>query len=124
VKPIEGITEEMLDKMGALGMISVFDIEEVGAEVLEQELGMPAELADRVVEECASQAKVVAEQQQKDKEEAERKRLEDESTAEAVLGGADEPFIEPDAQAESAAASILGIGTAEAGDGTDQQRGS
>jgi transcription termination/antitermination protein NusA len=125
VKPIEGITEEMLDKMGALGMISVFDIEEVGAEVLEQELGMPAELADRVVEESASQAKVVAEQQQKDKEEAERKRLEDESTAEAVLGGADEPFIEPDAQAESAAASILGLGApAESGTDAEHTRGS
>src|SRR5688572_29724018 len=119
VKPIEGVTEEMLDKMGALGMISVFDIEEVGAEVLEQELGMAAELADRVVEVCATQSKVVAEQQQKDKEEAERKRLEEESTAEAVLGGGDESFIEPDAQAESAAASILGIGVpAEAGEGS------
>ena len=113
IKPIEGVTEEMLDRMGALGMISVFDIEEVGAEVLEQELGMSPELADRVVEASASQAKIVAEQQQKDKEEAERKRLEEEAAASAVLGGDGDRdvFIEPDEQAESAAASILGLGT-------------
>ncbi len=30
VKSVEGVTEEMLDRIGALGMISVFDIEEVG----------------------------------------------------------------------------------------------
>ena len=34
VRPIEGVTDEMLDKMGALGMISVFDIEELGEDVL------------------------------------------------------------------------------------------
>jgi N utilization substance protein A len=122
VKPIEGVTEEMLDRMGALGMISVFDIEEVGAEVLEQELGMAAEVADRVVEACASQAKVVAEQQQKDKEEAERKRLEEEAAATAVLGGGDrEAYVETDAQAESAAASILGLDSpASASDASNQ----
>jgi transcription termination/antitermination protein NusA len=119
VKPIEGVTEEMLDRMGALGMISVFDIEEVGAEVLEQELGMPAELADRVVEHAAEQAKVVAEQQAKDKEEAERKRVEEEAAASAVLGGNGEPYIETDAQAESAAASILGLGDETAGAAAD-----
>ncbi|MCI0676881.1 MAG: transcription termination factor NusA [Phycisphaerales bacterium] len=113
VKTVEGVTEEMLDRMGALGMISVFDIEEVGAEVLVQELGMSPELADRVVQTCATQAKIVAEQQQKDKEEAERKRLEEEAAATAVLGEQGEPYIEPDAQAESAAASILGIDASE-----------
>lgn len=110
VKPIEGVTEEMLDRMGALGMISVFDIEEVGVDVLEQELGMSPELAAKVVDECSAMARVVAEQQQKEKEEAERRRQEDESTASAVLGsgGMGDSYVEPDAQAESAAASILG----------------
>jgi len=111
VKPIEGVTDEMLDRMGALGMISVFDIEEVGAEVLQQELGMSAELADHVVEIAAAQAKIVAEQQQKDREEADRKRQEQEAAASEVLGGpGGRPYIEPDAAAESAAASILGEG--------------
>src|SRR6266850_1207144 len=87
VKPIEGVTEDLLDRMGALGMISVFDIEEVGPDVLVDELGVDAELADRIVTTCTAQAKIVAEQQQKDKEEAERKRVEEEAAATAVLGG-------------------------------------
>jgi transcription termination/antitermination protein NusA len=110
VKQIEGVTEEMLDRMGALGMISVFDIEEVGAGVLEDELGMSAEMADTVVEACSAQARIVAEQQLKEKEEAERKRHEDEQISSSVLGDGSEPRIETDAAAESAAASILGDG--------------
>lgn len=112
VKPIEGITDEMLDKMGALGMISVFDIEEVGVGVLQEELGMSPALAQKVVESCASQAKIVAEQQAKEKEEAEKRRAE-EMAAGAALLGEGEVHIEPDAEAESVAASILGEEPAE-----------
>jgi len=125
VKSVEGVTEEMLDRMGALGMISVFDIEEVGAQVLEEELGMSPELADRVVEEAAAQAKIVAEQQQKDKEESERKRLEQEQTASSVLDADGERFIEPDQDAESAAAAILGMGSSDgAGSSQSSEAGS
>lgn len=121
VKSVEGITDEMLDRMGALGMISVFDIEEVGAEVLEQELDMPPDLAERVVEACSTQAKIVAEQQIKDKAEAERKRFEEEAAATAVLGGDGDSYFEPDEQAESAAASILGeTSDGESRDGGDE----
>ena len=111
VRPIEGVIEEMLDRMGALGMISVFDIEEVGSAVLEEELAMPAEVAQTVVETCAAQAKIVAEQQQKEKEEAAQRKAEEEATAATLLGtgdalgGAD---LDADARAEAAAASILG----------------
>ena len=117
VKPMEGVTEQMLDRMGALGMISVFDIEEVGHAVLQEELEMELEVAEKVVETCAAQAKIVAEQQQKEKEEAERRRAEEEAAATAVLGGGatDQPGeagaaagVVTDAAAESAAASILG----------------
>ncbi len=109
VRPIEGVTEEMLDRMGAMGMISVFDVEEVGENVLLEELEMPEALAKTVVELCATKAKVVAEQQQRDKEEAERKRVEDEAAASAVLDGGDpaESDSESDQDAEAAAASIL-----------------
>jgi len=111
VKPIEGVTEDMLDRMGALGMISVFDIEEVGSGVLIDELGLDEEIAERLVEACTTQAKIVAEMQQKEKEEAEARRSEEEATATALLGGGDTPAnlsIETDEQSESAAASILG----------------
>jgi N utilization substance protein A len=106
IRPIEGVTDEMLDRMGALGMISVFDIEEVGPEVLNSELEMSTELAGHVVEVCAAQAKVVAEQQQREKEEAETRRAEEEAAASAVLGAG--PAVVTDEGAESAAASILG----------------
>jgi transcription termination/antitermination protein NusA len=109
LKPIEGVTSEMLDRMGALGMISVFDVEEVGTGVLQDELEMSPELAQHVIQVCAAKAKIVAEQQQKEKEEAERKRAEEMATGAALLDmGDDRPVLEPDEQAESAAASILG----------------
>lgn len=107
VRPIEGVTDEMLDRMGALGMISVFDIEEVGNEVLIQELNMDEELATRVVEACSAQAKIVAEQQQKEKEEAEKRRAEELAVGAALLDG-DAPVVVPDEEAEAAADAILG----------------
>ena len=117
VKPIEGVTEPMLDRIGAMGMISVFDIEEVGPGVLRTELEMPEEVAAAVVDACAAQSKIVAEQQQKEKEEADRRKAEEEAAAAAVL---DQPasgaFPSPDAgldgDADSRAASILSGGPA------------
>ena len=110
VKEMEGVTDEMLDRMGALGMISVFDIEEVGTAVLQEELGMSPELAEKLVAHCSERAKVVAEQQQKEKEEAEARKKEEEAAATAVLQGGDgsAASAEVDAQAESAADAILG----------------
>ena len=114
VKPIEGVTEDMLDRMGALGMISVFDIEEVGTSVLQDELGMSPELGATVVEQCAARAKIVAEQQQKEKEEAERRKAEEEAAAAVVLGetGFSGLGLPVDASAEAVADSILGGGPA------------
>ena len=51
LRPIDGVNDEMLDKIGALGMISVFDIEEIGAEMLVEELGISDDLADTL---CAA----------------------------------------------------------------------
>jgi len=114
IKEVEGVTDEMLDRMGALGMISVFDIEEVGTAVLQEELGMSPELADHVVEYCSERAKVVAEQQQKEKEEAEARKAEEEAAASAVLEGGEAgegaAAVEVDVDAESAADAILGGG--------------
>jgi N utilization substance protein A len=113
VKEVEGVTDEMLDRMGALGMISVFDIEEVGTAVLQEELGMSPELAETLVVHCAERAKVVAEQQQKEKEEAEARKIEEEATASAVLEGGDVSgggAAQVDVDAESAADAILGGG--------------
>lgn len=108
LRPIEGVTDEMLDRMGALGMISVFDVEEVGGGVLVDELGMDDELSERVVSVCADQARVVAEQQQREKEEAERRKAEDVAATAGILGDAPKRPVESDAAADAAAASILG----------------
>jgi N utilization substance protein A len=60
VKRVDGITQEHVDKMIVLGLIDVRDIEEVGIEPLMKELGLAEETAEKVVEICASEAKVVA----------------------------------------------------------------
>jgi len=124
---IEGFAEPMIDKLGALGMVSVFDIEEVGPEVLMNELEIGEELARVAVDRCAAKAKIVAEQQQKDKEEKARlmreqaeagaKLLESgatgeagEAAASAILGAGPAPVPQPSATDEARAADILGQG--------------
>lgn len=107
IQEVEGVTEEMADKLAAMGMVSVFDIEEVGAEVLISELGVTEDTAKAIVDKASSKAKVVAEQQQKDKEEAEAKRKLDEEAAKRLLAG-ETPAGPVDA--ETAAAAILGGG--------------
>ncbi|MEO6437155.1 MAG: hypothetical protein ABIP55_15550 [Tepidisphaeraceae bacterium] len=74
LKTIEGITQEMVDKVIALGLIDVRDIEEVGTGPLMEELGLDEETAQRVVDRCADEAKIVAvEQEAKKKAEAAEK---------------------------------------------------
>src|SRR5438552_4644321 len=66
LKSIEGIAQEHVDKVVALGLIDVRDIEEVGNGPLMEELGLSEETAQKVVERCAEEAKIVAvEQEQK-----------------------------------------------------------
>jgi N utilization substance protein A len=60
LKAVEGITQEMVDKVIALGLIDVRDIEEVGAGPLMEELGLDEPTAELIVGKCAEQAKVVA----------------------------------------------------------------
>jgi N utilization substance protein A len=102
---VEGISEEMADRLAALGMISVFDVEEVGAEVLVNELEIPEELATKVIEVVSVKAKEVAETQAKDKEAAEKRKREEEEAARRLLSG-DVPA--GDVDPEMAAAAILG----------------
>ncbi len=84
---VEGITEEMVDRLAALGMISVFDIEEVGADVLQNELSVSDEQGAAMVKACAERAKTVAAEQQKAKEEAEKRRQEDVAATAGLLSG-------------------------------------
>src|SRR6476661_1577 len=71
LKSMEGITQEMVDKVIALGLIDVRDIEEVGTGPLMEELGLSEEIAEQVVNRCGEEAKVVqAEQEAKKAAEA------------------------------------------------------
>src|SRR5215204_167254 len=52
LQTVPGVTEEMADRLAALGMISVFDVEEVGPEVLMNELSIDEATAKAVMEIC------------------------------------------------------------------------
>jgi N utilization substance protein A len=106
---IEGINEEMVDRLAALGMVSVFDIEEVGVDVLVAELEVAEEIAQQVVEASSARAKIVAEEQQREKEESERRRREEEEAARRLLAG--DPPADGEIDPDLAAAAILGAGT-------------
>jgi len=106
---VEGLTEEMVDRLAALGMVSVFDIEEVGLEVLSTELEIDTELAQTAVDRAATRAKEVAEQQQREKEEAEKRRQEEQAMAQRLLAG--EEVSEGELDSDLAAAAILGVGS-------------
>ncbi len=64
LKAIEGITQEMVDKVIALGLIDVRDIEEVGAGPLMEELALDEAKATFVVNRCGEEAKIVAVEQE------------------------------------------------------------
>src|SRR3954467_1950800 len=69
LKSIEGISQEMVDKIVALGLIDVRDIEEVGAGPLMEEVGLEESMAERVVNRCAEEEKIGAVEQEKKKAE-------------------------------------------------------
>ncbi|HEY1923216.1 MAG TPA: transcription termination factor NusA [Tepidisphaeraceae bacterium] len=64
LRSIEGITKEMIDKVIVLGLIDVRDLEEVGIGPLMEELSLDEETAQKVVEKCAAEAKIVAVEQE------------------------------------------------------------
>ena len=116
---VDGITEEKVDRLIALGMVSVFDIEEVGAEVLNAELELETAVGEKIAELASVRAKEVAVQQQKDKEERELRRAEEEQAARRLLEGeGEEGDIDPDL----AAAAILGASKLASPDTTKEQK--
>src|SRR5690349_3745337 len=72
LKSIEGFPADQVDKVIALGLIDVRDIEEVGTGPLMEELGIAEAVAQAAVEKCAAEAKIVADEQEKKKAEAAR----------------------------------------------------
>jgi len=67
LKSVEGFPADAADKVIALGIIDVRDIGEVGAEPLMEELGLTEEITQIIMDRCASEAKVVASEQERKK---------------------------------------------------------
>jgi N utilization substance protein A len=116
LKPIEGVSDEMLDKLGALGMISVFDVEEIGPQLLIEDLGVDAEVAETMCAAASNRAREVEIEREREQAEVAARAAEDAAATAAILGGG-EPGAEPDAEAESAADSILGASRSARSDG-------
>jgi transcription termination/antitermination protein NusA len=98
LKEAAGVSEEQIDRLAALGVISVFDIEEVGVDYVAESLEISKELAQKCVEISGIKAKVVAEEQAREKEENERRKR----TAEKAGVGS--------TAADAQAAAVLGEG--------------
>ncbi len=67
LKSVEGITQEMVDRIIALGLIDVRDVEEVGETPLQNDVGMSEELAESVVDRCIEEAKLVIKETEAEK---------------------------------------------------------
>ncbi len=56
LRQVEGVTDTLIDKMMALGMVTVLDVEEVGAEPLMESLGVDAKVAGAIVKRASEEA--------------------------------------------------------------------
>jgi len=63
LREVPGVDSSAVDRVVAMGMVNVLDVEEVGPQPLVNELGLSEELAQRIVSRCSEEAKRVAEQQ-------------------------------------------------------------
>jgi N utilization substance protein A len=63
LRGVVGVDSAIVDKVIALGMVSVMDVEEVGPDPLVNELSLDREMAQKIVVTCAESAKRISEQQ-------------------------------------------------------------
>jgi len=104
LKSVEGIEDLVLDKMLAMGIVSLADFAEIGKEPLVKDLEMTEELAEQVLEVAAAGAKRVAEEAAAArKAAAEAKRSSDAALAD---GESSEKASEPEAGPESKSESV------------------
>jgi len=87
IKSVEGADDVLVDKLIALGIISVLDLDDVGADPLVAELKLDRELAERLVATADREAKVMtaeAEQKRAEKQLAQQGRTLDTVSREEV----------------------------------------
>jgi N utilization substance protein A len=68
LRKVAGVDSTVVDKVAAMGMVNVLDVEEVGPEPFVNELSIDRDLAQAIVVNCAEEARRVAEEQQAAKE--------------------------------------------------------
>ncbi len=69
VKGAEGADEAIVDKLIALGVISVLDLDDVGVEPLLSELGLESAVAEKLVEMASTEVKAMAAESKQDQPE-------------------------------------------------------
>src|SRR5690348_13521770 len=114
LKTIEGVTQEMVDKVVALGLIDVRDIEEVGTGPLMEELGLDEPKAQQVVDRAAAEAKIVAVEQEAKKAAEASARAADRSAIFGNVGAAGTEIRSASATPEAAEAPAPAAETPEA----------
>lgn len=107
MRKVEGVDDMLIDKLVALGCVSVQDLDEMGAEPLVESLEIPQELADKMVEEAGEE--VI--RQEEEKEAAEKAKAEAEKlglkTAPAAALSGESSFV---ADGEAAAPEMTEAG--------------
>ena len=88
LREVEGLDDTAIDKLAALGVISVFDIEEVGAEYLAEQLEIELDVAERMLDVSIERGKVLSEEQAKEKEAASKRKAAGEAEAANMPGAA------------------------------------
>ncbi|QQE10976.1 transcription termination factor NusA [Planctomycetota bacterium] len=74
LREVEGMDDSTIDKLAALGVVSVFDVEEVGGDYLAEQLEIESELAEKMVDAAIERGKVLSEEQAKEKDAAAKRK--------------------------------------------------
>lgn len=117
LKKIEGVEDVLLDKMLAMGIISLGDLPEVGTEPLTKDLELAEALADEIVAVAGVEAKRIAIENAAAKKAAEEERKR--KQAMAAAGESDEAA---EIAEDGSPASPLPEGTSEAHDNSDVEQ--
>jgi len=103
MKRVEGIEDIALDKMMAMGLVSLADFAEIGVDPLQKDLEMSPELAQRVIEVAAEDAKKAAAEAEAAKRAAAAEKAAAESSPEATGATDGGSAVAEEAAAEASA---------------------
>jgi len=94
LKKVEGVDDLMLDKLVALGCVSVADLDDIGSQPLKENLEIAPELAERIVYEAGEEVIRLEEE----KEAAEKARAEAEAAGLVETPEAESAFVPQEAE--------------------------